>query len=478
MTGTVIDSLVVELGLDASKFTLQQREAFETAKRLEAQQLKSAKNVEYGVGKASDSFRELRNTALTTFAAVTGSRGLAEFAINAVSAGSAVGRLSRNLNIPTSVISRWQDLATIFGGDAGGMAASFTAMTDAIQGWKIGDVKPIIADYRALGAAGGTLIDINKGVDQTFRDIAANLRAIHDKDPAMGGYWQRRLGIDPGLYDAIISKQIDLNAELRKMQGITQDAAEAAGALERRWLAFTTSATRGLQNFTLSLFESDSPFNPFGKNSGNAKDIETIKNIGAWIQKAYQLPGGAMGGGGSASASANVSGGAFTSQAEKEAFIRAEAARRGINPNTAMAVARSEGFNNFQSTVITKNGGREQSFGAFQLYMGGGLGNEFQKKTGLDPRDPNNERAGIAFALDHAAKNGWTAFHGAKNTGISQWAGIGQSGGAAGNTSSTEVNIGTVVVQPRTDDPSAWATEFGNAVKNRAFAQQSNAGQN
>jgi hypothetical protein len=68
---TVIDSLVVELGLDPSKFNLQQREAFETAKRLEAQQLKSAKNVEYGVAKASDSFRDLRQNALAAFAVVT-----------------------------------------------------------------------------------------------------------------------------------------------------------------------------------------------------------------------------------------------------------------------------------------------------------------------------------------------------------------------------------------------------------------------
>jgi hypothetical protein len=475
---TVIDSLVVELGLDASKFTLQQREAFETAKRLEAQQLKAAKNVEYGLGKTTDSFRDLRNVALTTFAAVTGSRGIAEFAVNAVHAGAAVGRLSRNLNIPTSIISRWQDLATIFGGSAEGMASSFTVMTDAIQGWKIGDVKPIIADYRELGAAGGTLIDINRGVDQTFRDIAKNLRDIHAKDPAMGGYWQRRLGIDPGLYDAIISKQIDLNKELAKMEGLTQDAAEAAGALERRWLSFTTGATRGLQNFVLGMVESDSPFNPFGKNSGNQADIELIKKIGSWIQKAYMLPEGSMGGGGSASASATLPGGAFKSQAEKEAYIRAAFARRKINPNIAMAVAIAEGFNSFQSSVKNPRGpnGREDSWGAFQLYMGGGLGNEFQKKTGLDPRNPANERATIDFAADHVAKNGWGAFHGAKNTGISAWQGIDRNGG--GNTSTTEVNIGSVIVQPKTDDPNSWATEFSNAVRNRAFAAQANAGQN
>lgn len=466
---TVIDSLVVELGLDASKFTLQQREAFEAAKRLEAQQLKAAKNVEYGAGKASDAFRDLRRSALGAFAVVTGSRGIAEFAVNAVHAGAAVGRLSRNLDIPVGVISRWQNLAKIFGGSPEAMAASFTTMTDAIQGWKIGDVKPIIADYRALGAAGGTVIDINKGVNQTFLDIAKNLQAIHDKDPAMGGYWQRRLGIDPGLYDAMISKQHNFNELLRSMQGLTQAAADSAGNLERRWNAFSISATQKLQEFILEGFEG---FDPKLDTSGYEKAWK-------WLQKVYQLPDWKPGaGGGSASAGITAEKGAFRSQAEKEAFIRAEAARRGINPNVAMAVARSEGFNSFQSSVKNPRGpnGREDSWGAFQLYMGGGLGNDFQKATGLDPRDPANEKAGIQFALDAARRGGWGPFHGAKNTGIGQWQGIDRSGG--GNTTSTEVSIGTVIVQPKTDDPNAWATEFGNAVRNRAFAAQANAGQN
>lgn len=468
---TVIDSLVVELGLDPSKFNLQQREAFETAKRLEQQQLKAAKNTEYAAGKASDAFRELRTSAISAFAVVTGSKGLGEFAINAIHAGAAVGRLSRNLNIPVETLSRWQSLAKVFGGSAEGMAQSFTAMSDALSGWKIGDVRPIIADYRALGAAGGTLIDINKGVEQTFLDIAKNIRAIHDKDPAMGGYWQRRLGIDPGLYDAMISKQHNFNQLLREMNAITREQAEAAGNLERRWLSFTENATRAMQSFVLDMADSESTWNPFNAKSGTAKDIEAIKKIWNWAtgaDKKMSASAGVPGGGG----------GAFKSQAEKEAYIRAAAAKRGINPNTAMAVARSEGFNSFQSSVPVAGGpnGREDSWGAFQLYMGGGLGNEFQKKTGLDPRDPNNERATIDFALDHASKNSWAAFHGAKNTGISPWQGINRGGGGA--TSTTEVNIGTVVVNAKTDDPNGMATAFGDAVKTRAFAQQSNAGQN
>jgi hypothetical protein len=46
-----------------------------------------------------------------------------------------------------------------------------------------------------------------------------------------------------------------------------------------------------------------------------------------------------------------------------------------------------------------------------------------------------------------------------------------------GNTSTTEVNIGTVIVNAKTDDPNGMATAFGSAVKARAFALQADGGQ-
>ena len=112
-----------------------------------------------------------------------------------------------------------------------------------------------------------------------------------------------------------------------------------------------------------------------------------------------------------------------------EAYIRATAIKHGIDPDTAVAVAKSEGLSTFQSSVRRSGKGsfrgREDSWGAFQLYMGGGLGNAFQKATGKDPRDPANEQATIDFALAHAKKHGWGSWYGARNTGISNWAGIG-----------------------------------------------------
>lgn len=114
------------------------------------------------------------------------------------------------------------------------------------------------------------------------------------------------------------------------------------------------------------------------------------------------------------------------------AYIRSYSSQIGIDPAVALRVARSEGGLtswNRQSDVINAQGVREQSYGPFQLYKNGGLGSDFQRQTGLDPALAENGPAATRFALDNAKQNGWTAFHGAANTGISKWQGIGKNPG-------------------------------------------------
>ena len=121
------------------------------------------------------------------------------------------------------------------------------------------------------------------------------------------------------------------------------------------------------------------------------------------------------------------------------AYIRETAKKYGVDPEVALRVAKSEGLESFQSTVVSKKGVREPSWGAFQLYTGGGLGNEFKKETGLDPADPKNEKATIDYALKHASQHGWGPWHGAANTGIGEFEGI---GGGGAKTASTDVTSG------------------------------------
>lgn len=478
---TIIDSLVVELGLDASKFTLQQREAFETAKRLEEQQLKAAKNIEYGAERAGSAIGGIRTQALEMLAVLTGGAGLVSFGVNMTHTNAQLGRLERNLGQSAATISKWQGVARIFGGDAETMASSFTTISDAFAGWKIGMVSPLIADLRAISTAGGKVIDVNKGVEQSYLDLAENLRNIHARDPATAGLLGRKVGLDPALYDAMITGNLQKVLDLvTKIGTATSADTDAFGELEKR-IGLMGQKSESLGRKIL------------GGEGGVASAIMEMADIlnmspsEAWAylnspdRKALGKNRGSGGGTGPGSnilGSTGGIGGAFLSQAEKEQFIRSEAAKRGINPNVAMQVARNEGFFSFNSAIPG-----ETSYGAFQLHVtpggrGGHLGDQFRAATNLDPSDVKNERAGIMFALDDVTKHGWSAFHGARDHGISPWEGIDRGGGGSGSTSTNEVHIDTVnVVAPAGANPNTWANEFAAAVKRQSFAAHANSGQ-
>ena len=129
---------------------------------------------------------------------------------------------------------------------------------------------------------------------------------------------------------------------------------------------------------------------------------------------------------------AHAASGGMPPQGAIESYIRHAAQKRGIDPETAVRVAMSEGGVNdpTRQSDVVKNGVREQSYGPFQLYMGGGLGNEFQQSTGLHPSDPGAWQKGIDFALDKAKDGGWGPWYGAAKAGIGDRDGIGGAQGA------------------------------------------------
>jgi len=150
---------------------------------------------------------------------------------------------------------------------------------------------------------------------------------------------------------------------------------------------------------------------------------------------------------------------------EIEAYIRQAALARGIDPDTAVRVARSEGGldNPVRQSDVVKNGQREQSYGPFQLLMKGGLG-EQALNAGIDPRDPNQWKQSVDFALNHAARHGWGSWYGAANVGVGDFQGIGKNASPAGITlTSTRMpgqtgNPATAPVIAGTDTPTPAPT--------------------
>lgn len=123
--------------------------------------------------------------------------------------------------------------------------------------------------------------------------------------------------------------------------------------------------------------------------------------------------------------------------AEIESFIRDAAASRGIDGDTAVKVARSEGSVDDYARLGDFSGPpwySGKSWWPFQLHYGGagyeqfgntaGMGNGFTKLTTWNPGDPAAWRDSIRYALNRAKASGWGAWYGAAATGVGQWDGI------------------------------------------------------
>lgn len=148
--------------------------------------------------------------------------------------------------------------------------------------------------------------------------------------------------------------------------------------------------------------------------------------------------------------------------AQVEAYIREVATQMGINPDVAVRVAKSEGLapGVWQSNLKRPDGSREKSYGPFQLYEGGGLGNKFKAMYGVSASDPSTWRQQVQFALGEAKKGGWTPWYGAKNAGIGQYEGIRQ-GASSPATQASGPNRG--LVQPE-EAPFSPSQGPGDAV--------------
>ena len=171
----------------------------------------------------------------------------------------------------------------------------------------------------------------------------------------------------------------------------------------------------------------------------NAMELMKFQRQQQFIDEDKQQQGAAPAGG------ASAGGGPQTRVSTREAaddaaYIRQAAIARGMNPDVAVRVAASEGLFDY-------TGDQGSSFGPFQLHYGGmapggnavgGLGDEFTKATGLHASDPATKKAQIDFALDHAAQNGWGAWHGWKGD---QYAGISKQSRALGQSKAASADV-------------------------------------
>jgi len=531
MTGTVIDSLVVELGLDPAKFTKGQRDALDAFKKTQGEFDKRLKDLEASGKRAGESFGSITTAAEGLFSVLAGA-SMAAFARDTMNGAAATGRMATNIGVATDQLSTFGRVIERNGGNAESAMASMKGFTDQVSRLKyLGQGSQELMQFMGtIGAGPGT-----NALDTYMKFV--EWAEKHRSDPQLVNTIGQMGGLDQNAINEALKgiRQVRKDLEDAKLGALTPEQAAAMQKMQEAWVSLDqaiSSVGRDLVTDVAPAFAriATNVSTWVDKNRQLADSLggiltaigglaavkpslwllrllglsnPTTLAVGAAGTAAYaaatHLPEGMVASmdanhpwlgridsffglnpndksaaaASSTGATAAGGSGALTSQPEKEAYIRAIASKIGIDPDVAMRVARSEGFNGFKSGIPG-----EQSFGAFQLHItpggrGHAVGDQFQADTGLDPSDPANERQGIDYALNWARKHGWGDFHGAANTGIGRWQGIGGS--------QSEMNIGSITINTRATDAAGIARDIHSELKGRlnspaAFTTQANTG--
>jgi hypothetical protein len=107
---TVIDSLVLEVGIIAEDWVRQQRQLAENFEKTKDTVKRHGEQVEKTSKDAGGMVQKLSRQFLELFAVVTGGRGLKDFTEWVTRSDAAIGRLAQNLNISRQELYEWQHI--------------------------------------------------------------------------------------------------------------------------------------------------------------------------------------------------------------------------------------------------------------------------------------------------------------------------------------------------------------------------------
>ena len=243
---TVIDALVVTLGLDASAFQKGSKDATGAfAKTREAAQ-KMGADVEASGRTAAEGLENVARKALALFAIFAGASSVKGFIQDMVSADSALGRFAASMNVAPQTLSAFANAVERGGGNADAAAGSFRSLSDSFTELQKTGNTGILPMLQRLQGQGGAAIDMFHGTDKALVGIADNMKALADRGDVAGAHWfGRQLGLDEGSVNLAIQGSQKLQAEMeksRRLGVVTPESAAAAQKLLEMWRSLQQAA--------------------------------------------------------------------------------------------------------------------------------------------------------------------------------------------------------------------------------------------
>jgi hypothetical protein len=239
---TVIDSLVVTLGLDPKAFKTGSAQARTDLKATSDEAQKRAREMEQSGKVAAQYFSKIRNEALALLGVFTAGVGIKNFVENTIVGAASLGRLSQNLGISTERLSAWQRVAEDAGGTAEGMTAQLKESQKTIALFKMGQSSESLQWFFRMGGKTSDLKDGNTYLMARSKIISEIFRT----DPGRAQLVASQMGVSEDQFNLLKQGPAAVQAQvaaMEKLSAITAEDARQADELRKKWLGVERTFT-------------------------------------------------------------------------------------------------------------------------------------------------------------------------------------------------------------------------------------------
>lgn len=270
---TIIDSLLVKLGLDSSEFDAKKSKVDKGLKDTGGEADKTGAKLKKSGKDGAEGFENVAKSAAKFLALIGGTMAVKRFIENQIEANAALDRFAQNLDQSANSISAWGNAAELAGGSAEGLQGTMDMLSKSQTELQLTGQSGLIPYFSALGLS---LAD-TQGKARPVNDLLLDLADRFSKmDRTTANNMGRMMGIDQGTMQLLLKgrSEVELMIARQKEYGaVTKQQAEEASRLRNAMVA----SKQSFEAFGRELLSAATP--------ALEKMFAIFSDFGSWIQE-------------------------------------------------------------------------------------------------------------------------------------------------------------------------------------------------
>ena len=270
---TIIDSLLVKLGLDSSEFDAKKSKVDKGLKDTGGEADKTGAKLKKSGKDGAEGFENVAKSAAKFLALIGGTMAVKRFIENQIEANAALDRFAQNLDQSANSISAWGNAAELAGGSAEGLQGTMDMLSESQTELQLTGQSGLIPYFSALGVSLADTQGKARPVNELLLDLSDRFSKM---DRTTANNMGRMMGIDQGTMQLLLKgrSEVELMIARQKEYGaVTKQQAEEASRLRNAMVA----SKQSFEAFGRELLSAATP--------ALEKMFAIFSDFGSWIQE-------------------------------------------------------------------------------------------------------------------------------------------------------------------------------------------------